>query len=56
MASVIAEVIFQSIALPAAYSDDCNREALGNVWNKLLLSKVCHCSLTDAQIIQNAGL
>ncbi|VBB29610.1 unnamed protein product [Acanthocheilonema viteae] len=41
MASIIAEVIFYSIALPAAYSDDCDREVLYNVWDKLLLAEEC---------------
>uniref|UniRef100_A0A158Q8S3 VHL domain-containing protein n=1 Tax=Elaeophora elaphi TaxID=1147741 RepID=A0A158Q8S3_9BILA len=39
MASVIAEIICYSITLPAAYSDDCDREVLRNVWDKLLLAK-----------------
>lgn len=42
MASIIAEVIFYAIALPVAYSDDCDREALRNVWDKLLLAEVCY--------------
>ncbi|KAM3728192.1 von Hippel-Lindau tumor suppressor [Dirofilaria immitis] len=41
VASIIAEITFYAIALPATYSDDCDREALRNVWNKLLLSKEC---------------
>ncbi|VIO89556.1 Uncharacterized protein BM_BM11025 [Brugia malayi] len=41
IASVVAEVIFYSVALLAAYSDEYDRETLQSVWNKLLLPEVC---------------
>ncbi|VDK83091.1 unnamed protein product [Litomosoides sigmodontis] len=41
MASVIAEVILYSIALPATYSDNCDRGVLRNVWDKLFLAEDC---------------
>ncbi|EJD75891.1 hypothetical protein LOAG_17041 [Loa loa] len=58
-ASVIAEVIFYSIALPAAYSDDCDREALRNVWNKLLLPeesvRSAHFNLCTVLVMSSLG-
>lgn len=39
-AALIAETLFYTIAVIAAYSDDCNREALQEIWNKLIDSKV----------------
>uniref|UniRef100_A0A915PCZ1 Uncharacterized protein n=1 Tax=Setaria digitata TaxID=48799 RepID=A0A915PCZ1_9BILA len=40
-ASVIAEVIFYTVAIPAAYSDDYNREASWNMWSEMLHSEEC---------------
>uniref|UniRef100_A0A8R1XUB6 VHL domain-containing protein n=1 Tax=Onchocerca volvulus TaxID=6282 RepID=A0A8R1XUB6_ONCVO len=60
VALIIAEIIFYAIALPTTYSDDYDREALWNVWNKLLLSKECvksaHFNLCTVLVMSSLDL
>ncbi|CAG9533064.1 unnamed protein product [Cercopithifilaria johnstoni] len=60
MASIIAEIIFYSIALLAAYSDDCDREVLRNVWDKLLHAenesmRSAHFNLCTVLVMSSLG-